>query len=369
MTTTIILFKEPPVKGCPKLMYNGPCGGGSGNICEVTRGECPWVKLYEANPGHELFNKIVLDHGFSIRDYIPKPRKPRSKLLSMINQGRKVLTYEYVTGYNADSKVILKHMQKLAGIYDALNFIDTPLGLPHTDPLALAILAKNLGIETVVQVSCKDKSRNFLVSYILALMLHDIKNMLAITGDWIHLGGDKRAKPVFDLDAVRLVYLVRLLSDLGVDYRDRKIHGGKILHVGVAVNPYFKPLDLEVKRTIRKYLAGAEFLETQPVFDVRVLNEFVKKLLQANIDIPIIPSIIYIDNSEIIPLLENFARVNVPHDYIEAVKRGRDTTIDHLARLAENILSLEHISGIHVLTMGNINVAVELGNRIRKLIS
>ena len=365
----IVSLKESPIKGCPKLMYNGPCGGGSGNVCEVTQNECPWVKLYENNPSHELFNKIVLDHGFSVRDYIPKPRKPQSRLLSMISRGRMVLTYEYVAGYNANSEVAHKHMRKLAGIYDALNFIDTPLGLPHTDPLALAILAKNLGIETVVQISCKDKSRNFLVSYILALMLHDIKNMLAITGDWIHLGGDKRVKPVFDLDAVRLVYLARLLSDLGVDYQGRRIHGGKVLHIGVAVNPYFKPLDLEVKRTIKKYLAGAEFLETQPVFDIRILDEFVKKLIGAKVDVPVIPSVIYIDNPKIIPLLESFARVKVPHDYIDAVKRGKDATIDYLIKFAENILSLERVSGIHVLTMGNINVAVELGNRIKELIS
>lgn len=369
MSNEVIVYSEVPVRECPKLMYNGPCGGGSSNLCEVTRGKCAWIELYLRDPDNEIFRKVVLDKGFKIKDYIPKPRKPSSKLMEKISSDKPVLTYEFVMNLNVDIQSISNNMIKLSKVYDALNFIDTPLGLPHADPLSLAIIAKNMGIEVVVQVSCKDKNRSFLEAIILSLMINDIRNILAITGDWPHLAGDKNIKPVFDLDATRLVYLIRLLSDLGIDYARRKIRGKRIIHVGVAVNPYFEPLNLEIARTRRKYLAGAEFLETQPIFDPNVLKRFVKELKKAHVDLPIIASIIYLDNLELIPLLEDFARVKVMDSYVNMLRQGNEKVIEYLWRLADELLSIEGVSGIHVLTMGNTNVALKLGSELRRVVS
>ncbi len=364
---SILRLNTVPVKGCPKLMFNGPCGGGSGNVCEVTRSKCPWIELFRRDSRNNLLTHIVLDGGFKVQDFSPRPRKPQSKLLKKLSDGKTVLTYEFVFGIKASQNSLGDSLHRLSTIYDAVNFIDTPLGLPHTDPLALAILAKNYGIEPVVQLSCKDKSRNYLVSYILALMLHEIPNMLAITGDWIHLGGDKSPRPVFDLDSIRLIYLARLMSDLGIDYRGRRIEGRRVIHVGAATNPYFDPFELEILRVRKKYLAGAEFLVTQPLFHTSVFRNFINALRENNINIPVIASIIFLKDKKILRLLEDFARVRVSKDYAEALSRGEDKLTNFIVNLAEELV-VNGASGIHVLTMGNVEVALTLGKIIRERI-
>ncbi len=369
MTMKIIVSKEIPLKGCPKLMYNGPCGGGSGNICEVTRGKCVWVEEYLRNPENPLFHNIILDKGFKITDYIPEERGPASSFMKKLKNGAKTLSYEYVAERNVSLEKIRDELLRLKQVYDAVNFIDSPLGAAHVDPVALAILSKNLGVEPVVQISCKDKSRIQLEAIILSLMLHDIRNMLAITGDWPHLIGDKSNRPVFDLDAVRLVYLVRLMGDLGLDYRRRRIENAKIIHVGVASNPYFNPLELEVLRLQKKVRAGAEFIETQPVFDKEVVLDYVKRLEERNIHVPLIFSLIALPSYKYAKALEEFARVKVPNKYLDMLKnKGNDANLEFLPKLAEELLSLDRVSGIHILTLGDNNMGLELGKRIRSLL-
>ncbi len=362
---SILRLNTIPVKACPKLMFNGPCGGGSNNKCEVTGNTCPWIELFLKDSGNELFTHIVLDKGFKVKDYLPKPRKPQSRLLKKISEGKITLTYEYVHGISASTSLLERSLHRLSTIYDAVNFIDTPLGLPHTDSLALAVLAKNYGVEPIVQLSCKDKSRNYLVSYILALMLHGIPNMLAITGDWIRLGGDESSRPVFDLDSIRLIYLARLMSDLGIDYKGRRIEGYRVVHVGAATNPYFKPFRLEVLRVRKKYIAGVEFLVTQPLFHIDVFKNFTNALREINVNVPIIASVIFLKDKKIVKLLEDFARIKVSREYIEALNKGKDKLVNFTVNLAEELIA-NVASGVHVLTMGDVETALVIGKTVRE---
>ncbi len=365
----IIVSDKIPLQGCPKLMYNGPCGGGSNNICEVTRGKCIWVEEYLKNPNNPLFHDIVLDKGFKVTDYIPSIRTPSTLFMKKIMGRKPILSYEYVVERRVSLQRILEDLGNLKQVYDAVNFIDSPLGSPHIDPVALAILSKNIGLESVVQVSCKDKSRVQLEALILALMLHDIRNMLAITGDWPHLAGDKSSRPVFDLDSVRLVYLVRLMSDLGIDYRKRRIEKPKIIHVGVAANPYFKPIDLEVLRLHKKIKAGAEFVETQPVFNKLVVLEFLKKVRERDIQVPIIFSVIALPDYRLARSLEEFARIKIPQQYIELLRRkNREANMEFIPRLVEELIAIDHVSGVHVLTLGDNNMGLILGKRLREIL-
>ncbi len=365
----IIVYDKIPLHGCPKLMYNGPCGGGSGNLCEVTRGKCIWVEEYLRNPANSLFHNIILDKGFKITDYIPKKREPTTKFMKRLNEGKILLSYEYVAERRVFPDKILDDLIRLKQVYDAINFIDGPLGSPHIDPVALAILAKNIELESIVQVSCKDKNRIQLEALILALMLHDLRNMLAITGDWPHLIGDKSNRPVFDLDSVRLVYLVRLMSDLGLDYRKRRIENPKIIHVGVAANPYFTPLKLEILRLRKKKFAGAEFVETQPVFNKVVVSRFIEEIRKEKIDIPLVFSVIALPDYRYAKALEEFARIRIPREYLELLKlKGNDANMEFVPRLVEELVSMKDVAGIHVLTLGDNDTGIKLGKELRKII-
>ncbi len=360
---------RPPVQGCPKLMYNGPCGGGSGNVCEVTGGKCPWVEKYLENPDHYAFHTIILDEGFKVTGYRPKPRNPSTRLMEEIMRGGPILSYEYVAGSKPHPSRIEDDLKRLGEIFTAVNFVDTPLGLPHVDPAALGILAARLGVEPVVQVSCKDKSRLQLEALILALGLHGVGNMLAVTGDWPGLMGAEAPKPVFDLDSVRLVYMARIMVDLGRTPSGAKVRVPRTIHVGVAVNPYFKPPRLEALRLAKKRRAGAEFAETQPIFSYNVLSAFMETMRSIGVDTPLIASILVAGRAETLRMVEKYMGISVPQAYMDAVsRRGLRGAYDYAASLASRIMDLEGVVGIHVLTMGNVDAAINTAERIREVI-
>jgi len=356
-----------PVPGCPKLMYNGPCAGGSGGSCEVHGKECPWVTLFLENPSESLFTKMVLDEGFKVKDHKPRPRKPATRLMEKIAKGGPVITYEFVAGAVGVPDRTRREIGRLKGVYDALHFVDNPLGYPHVSPLAPSTLALELGVTPVAQFSCKDRSRNALVSDLLAAGFLGIKHVLLTTGDWPHIAGSKYTRPVFDLDSIRLVYLTRLLTDLGVDYRGRKLDEHLFLHIAVAFNPHFKPIKLEITRLLRKQEAGAEYAVTQPVFSVGEFSSILKEAVREGVEIPVIPSIALIRGRELLEKLGWLIGAKPPRKYLEAVGR-LDSALNYLETLASELYSLEGVPGIHVLTLGDNEAGRTLGERIRESI-
>ena len=362
-----VVRARPPIHGCPKLMFNGPCAGGSGNVCEVTGGKCPWVQRFLEEPKYYAYHTVVLDKGFRITDYKPHVRKPSTRLVEKLAGGGPVLSYEYVAGSKPSPERVEQDLAELRGAYDAVNFVDTPLGLPHADPLALAIIASRIGVEPVVQVSCKDKSRLQLEALIIAMGLHGLGNMLAVTGDWPGLAGSENPRPVFDLDAVRLVYTARLMVDLGRTPAGTRVRVSRIIHVGVAVNPYFQPPRLEALKLAKKQRAGAEFAETQPIFDPSILQGFMEEAAEAGVSLPLMASILVTGSPGTLRAVEEFARIPVPRDYMEAVeKRGLRGAYEYASTIAPRLLEIPRVAGIHVLTMGDVHAALEAADRIKE---
>lgn len=346
-------------------MYNGPCGGGSEGVCEVSRRECPWVTTFSKNPENSVFEWIILDRKFKVVKLPPDRERAISNLVKKMYK-RRVSTYEYVVGFTLDLKSFREDLKSLSRFYDAVNFVDTPLGLPHLEPLGLALESLRVGVEPVLQISCKGKSRGQIVATLLSAGLLGVKNVLAVTGDWPLLG-DKFSTPVFDLDAVRMIYLAKIMRELKVDYSGRKIGEKLEYNIGAAFNPYFQPLNLEVKRTIKKVKAGAEFLVSQPIFHSEVLRGFIKTLGKS-VEPFLIPSIIALPNPHIALKLEEFARVKTSKEYIEALEKGKARLLEHLEKLVEELSSIDVIAGIHVLTLGNHKLGLELGSVIRRVL-
>jgi len=358
---------------CPKRILNGPCGGGSEGYCEVDGRVCPWVKLFKSSKGHlpKAFTEIILDRGFKIRNYKPQKRTPLSSLMSKIANGKLVLTYEVETGKGKDINSILTLVKELKEYFDAFNFTDNPIGVIECDPLPIAYtVMRELNVDVIPQITCKDRNRAALTSYILSVIALGIRNIIVTTGDWPHLGGSRYVKPVFDLDSVRLVYLVRLVSDLGVDFSGRRLNTkGKIVHVGVAVNPHFKPLELELLKLKKKIKAGAEFAQTQPVYSYEQGERFIKALKEYKINIPIILTLTPI-NTEMVRLLEEKLKIPLPSTYKSVLRKctsWEDTlnyNLEYFTKLVSELTSLD-ISGFHIITFGNIVLAREIAKHVK----
>ncbi len=354
-----------PKYGCPKRMLNGPCGGGSRGICEVDDRRCVWVEAYikalERQRTH-IFEYPLLDAGFQVVDHEPGPREPRSTLMKMIVGDMKPLIYEVELSPEGSLDGVADTIRRVteAG-FDAVTMTDSPLGAAGTDPLAPAAVARfMLGVETAVHVTCRDRSRSALVSWLLAVAGLGVGNVIVSTGDWPLLHGDNRwgIHPVFDLDSARLVYLARLITDLHVDHLGRRLSGEPFFHVGVVANPYFDPLELEVLRLLKKQRAGAEFVITQPIYTVNAFLRLVHAARERGVETPFIASLAPLKSYRHAVYLAERVGVEIPEDYREGLKRNEvdgniwSYNVEYMKKLTEALAALEEVSGILFITHG-----------------
>ncbi|MBU2548017.1 MAG: methylenetetrahydrofolate reductase [Proteobacteria bacterium] len=162
------------------------------------------------------------------------------------------------------------------GTVHAFNVTDNQGAVMRLGSLAASVLLKQNGFEPVFQVTCRDRNRIALQSDLLNACSLGIDNVLLLTGDYTKLGDHKSAKSVFDLDSVQLVKIAKGLNE-GRDMMGHRLSRPTNLCLGAVVNPNFEPLDLQVMKMEKKIEAGAEFFQSQAVYDPKVWERFIRK--------------------------------------------------------------------------------------------
>jgi len=371
-------IKCQPIPPCPKRMLNGPCGGvREGYTCEVDGRRCVWIDAFiEAKRRGNLkpFTEVLLDANFKVRDYKPKTREPKSKVMKLLLERKYILAFEVETGRNIDLTRFKELSRELSPYYDTLTFTDNPVGSIEIDPLVPAIISQNNGVESILHVTCKNRDRVALTSYLMAAAAAGIRNIIAVTGDWPFLSGAKYMFPSFDLDAVRLIYLARLMTDLHVDFSGRRIGGNPFFHVFTAFNPHFAPLELEALKLIKKIKAGAEAVFSQPIYSVSTWRKVKKYFKEYGIEVPVVVGLMPVKSIKMAKVLMRELGIYIPEEYVRFLNGSKSYeeiysfNIEYFRKLAENLMA-EHdgISGFHVLTFGDLKLASELGRYLRKL--
>ncbi|MEZ0289539.1 MAG: methylenetetrahydrofolate reductase C-terminal domain-containing protein [Sulfolobales archaeon] len=363
---------------CPKRMLNGPCGGYNDESCEDPNLKCAWIiafkNLRNYKREREMF-KLKLDSYFKIRDHKPSHRSLSEHYRS---RGYKyLLIYEYVPMRDLNIDKFKEDLHKIFRVYNAIDFVDNPGGRPLLNPLALASLAKILFPEKHVgfQITGRDASRDMITTYIVTALSLGIDSIIATTGD---LKLKTSTPSVWDLDSPRIIYLAKLINDLGRDYLGRRVYtGSNKLFVGAAVNPYLEPLEPEIYKISVKRDAGADFLVTQPIYTASIIDRFINMLKELrpsgleNLDLVI--GVGSINDLEIARFLTERSRVKIPSKIIEALKSGdRERIIE-----ANNDLVREMIRAIetrtddndylfYVSSFGDIDVGISIGEIIRE---
>ncbi len=255
-------------------------------------------------------------------------------------------------GANRDS--IVHQAELLKPHVVAANVTDNPLGIVIMNTLVPCHIMQNeVGLEAVYQVTCRDRNRIAIQSDLLGAAALGIKNVLALTGDHPSLGDHPEAKPVFDLGSVELVGLIKRMVDEETDYAGNRLDVAPKMHIGVALSPGIDPIEPEIMKLEKKIEAGAEFAQTQCVYDTRVLE----KLLDAtsHLDLPIMPGIAPLKSVGMAKFMaSNVPGVTIPDEMIEALKNARDVkeaTIDITAGLLHDIKELG-FPGAHIMPVG-----------------
>ena len=250
------------------------------------------------------------------------PLEKRSALGSKLARGEFVTMVEIVPpkGTDISKEVEGARFLKSVGV-DAVNIPDSPRASARMSNQALSLLIqREVGIDAILHYTCRDRNVLCIQSDLLGAAAVGIRNLICITGDPPKMGNYPDATAVFDVDAIGLVNIVRSLNH-GLDLGGNPIGTGTGFVIGVGANPGLTDLDEEIRRFEYKVEAGAEYAVTQPVFDLRLLENFLKRIEHCRI--PVVAGIwplVSVRNAE---FMKNELRVSVPDSILERMARAQ----------------------------------------------
>jgi methylenetetrahydrofolate reductase (NADPH) len=294
--------------------------------------------------------------------------KPASKLAGKIEGGDFIITAEYLPRAGTDMATIDSFVSALSQGPVAVNVADNHYGIGASS-LAASVALSRVGIEPIYQIVTRDRNRIALQSDLLGAALLDIKNVLCLSGYHQTLMGSPQATNVYDIDSIQLVATVKKMNEEGSLLDGTKIEGKFSMLIGAAANPYTRPIELNVLRVSKKVEAGAVFIQTQAVFDIESLQQWVEALRQEGITerVAILAGVLPLANAdEARRLSDTFTDFYIPEAIIERIKAVGDLDAqkkEGLAISAEIIRKVKDIKGlrgVHIFSGGNEAVVPEI---------
>lgn len=276
-------------------------------------------------------------------------RPQKSRMAESLSRGSFVVAVELwpPRGYRSDELIEQALALKVRGV-DIADIPDGPRAGPRMSALSAAVLVeRQAGIETVLHFSCRDRTLLSMQSDLLGAHAMGLRNLLLTTGEPLKIGGYPDATGVFDIDSIGLTNVVSRLNK-GLDVGGQPIGGATAFHIGVAVNPSAVNIDEEIRRFEYKLEAGAEFAVTQPIFDLRLFERFLKRVESARI--PVIAGLLPLQSLRHAEFLANeIPGLLVPEEIIERMRRAETPE----AASAEGIaIARELASAVRQLVQG-----------------
>ena len=202
---------------------------------------------------------------------------PRSGLHRLLLAGEFVVTAELQATDSADPAAVLEQAELLRGKVDAVNVTDNSAAHPHIAPLAASHLVADAGLEPIMQLACRDRNRLGLQADLLGGAALGVRNVVCMTGDDVGAGDHPEAKPIYDIDAIHLLRIARIMRDRGTYLSGRPLAEPPSYLIGAVENPFAPPLEFRPMRLGKKIEAGAEFVQTQICFNVEKLRLFMAR--------------------------------------------------------------------------------------------
>jgi methylenetetrahydrofolate reductase (NADPH) len=286
-------------------------------------------------------------------------------LRPVLQSDKFIVTGEVGPPKGVDMTHVLEEARLIGGMVDGVNVTDIQAAAMRVGSLATCHLLKDLGAEPVLQMVTRDRNRLALQSDLLSAWVLGVENVLCLTGDHPTLGDHKTAKAVYDLDSVQLLKVAKGLNE-GHDMMGAALEGKPDFCLGAVVSPGANPLELQIMKLEKKVEAGAEFIQTQAVYDVDLFAEFMTKV--SHLQVPILAGLVLLKSAGMARYMNaNVAGVTVPDALIkrmaeagaadkaakEAGQKGGNvvaTSIEIAVQLIHNLKPL--CRGIHLMPLG-----------------
>jgi len=280
-----------------------------------------------------------------------------SNLARLLAAGEFVCTSEVTPPRGADATALRVKARVIRGCADAVNITDNQTARVHMSSLAGALVLKAEGVEPVLQVQTRDRNRLALQSDLLGASALGVRNILCLGGDPLHIGNDPTAKAVHDLDAAGLIGLAKRLRDESKDFGGAELTHAPSLLIGGTCNPFGGSTEVAIRLLREKVAAGAEFFQTQGVFDLEKFEAFLKEARASGaVDGgKLIVGIIPLKSAKTARYLaEKVPGIVIPQRVLEEIEAAPDQAAygRRLAvELIDGVRGLRGVAGVHIMAI------------------
>ncbi len=287
--------------------------------------------------------------------------KTRSNLERVLEGRHFAVTAEISPPRSADAEAIKAKVGLVEGYIDAFNIPDGQAAVVAMASWAAAVIGQRERLDPIVQMTCRDRNRIALEMDILGISALGVNAVLCISGDPISRGNCRAAKPVFDLDSIGLIRTVKVLRD------DKKFSNGETLEgkapdlfIDAGANPFTKFVDIELAKLSEKVAAGADFIQTQPVYDVEKFRAWMKQVRNKGLGerVKILAGITPITSAAAARFMKTKVQdTDIPEEIIErllnvtrreqAIEEGINIAVETIGQVRE----IEGVAGVHIMTL------------------
>lgn len=401
---------------CPKGLRNGPCGGSTPEHCYVdpTR-PCIWYKIYERsekmgrsqhlleilppldwdkvgmdqwvgvfqhwkkaggikatlkalksspeerNEGYERFLYGLRQPEWWQGDAVPHvapPHEPVSHLEEKLTSGKFVVTSEVSPPISASADELVKKFVLLRDYVDAVNFTDNPSATSRMSPLAASVICLQNGLEPIMQIAARDYNRMGVQSTVLGASALGIRNILCLTGDHSSLGPQPHSRmDVWDIDSIQLIWMLRRMRDEGRFLDQRDIKPSPPIFIGSASSPNSSIPRYQALRETKKVNAGAQFFQTNLIYDVDSFMEYMESLDHAGLigRVYILAGIAPIRSLKAAHMMNQVPGIKIPDAIIKRMENSvspKDEGVQIALEIIGRIKNLPGINGVHFMSVG-----------------
>lgn len=273
----------------------------------------------------------------------------------LLREGHFAVTSELSPPDSADPNEVIRLARIFDGYVDAMNATDGSGANCHMSSVAVCSILTRLGYSMVMQVSCRDRNRIAIQGDVLGASAMGVANILCLTGDGVQNGDHPQTKPVFDLDSVSLLNLVRNMRDKSQFQSGRKISEPPHVFLGAAANPFAQPFDYRPERLAKKVFAGAQFVQTQYCYDIERLQRYMTRVRDMGLHekVFILVGVGPLASARAAEWIrKHVPGVRIPDAVIKRLSGAADQKREGIKlciELIQQIKDIEGVSGVHVM--------------------
>jgi methylenetetrahydrofolate reductase (NADPH) len=286
--------------------------------------------------------------------------KSGSYLERVLASGAFAVTAELGPPKGPNLAVIDEKVALLRGVCDAVNITDNQTAIVRLSSVSACGALVQRGLEPVMQMTCRDRNRLAIQADLFGAVAMGVRNLLCLTGDHQVFGNEPGAKNVYDIDSVQLIAMVKRMRDEGLTLGGEPVDGPMPLFIGGAANPFGDPFETRVIRLAKKVAAGADFIQTQCIFDLPRFSEWMKRVVDQGLHekVAILAGVMPLKSAGAARYInENVAGISVPDSIIKRMQKAgkgqaaRDEGMRICAETIRAVREMQGVRGVHLMAV------------------